>query len=1254
MACDTLVYEGKEYSREDFIKGITDGTIFLPKNARDSVFARLAQERKGTDDVAESADGYARDFKTMPFRFSARKIASGQKSLTVRPGVHEAGTYTDPVTGHLINVIPEGKMHLDAFLSTMGMDKKDFVKEFIGTEEARHEHIKEFLDNKIPLNIYSVRKVTSADDIIPEGSDPRFIKLHDYKKSIIDNLRSKLKHARGNEREPIRERIANLEEQMKTLQNEENHTFSTLIDMMNSDMDAVERVVNTGADWGGLDYANNLIYNYSNLVTTQFEDVFDMLDDDTKTKVMAMQARNDRLAKSIQDKFIDMGNERVEQYKGAKVPTLNGLPVVQKDIGWIKRMTLDSSSSDNPIVQTLTRIIKDAIRKFSMRVETFKTEHHKITKALTAFQKDAGLKKDEYYDYMLQEDNDGKRTGDFVGQLSNDYYETRSQNKTNLLWWAANHTFTANQAAWAVRKARKIEFYKNNRAHLAELNETDVKNGVTFDQKLDKMANKYAEGFNPNLMTAIFKIARENPGQLQDHQRESFKFYSKNGFERELVNGKYEYLIDMEVSMKWQDQKYNKIQALDDTDPRKVFYDHFEKSYLEGRQMLSDEEFYLRHTYIPEKVKNLGVWGELHDWGVNNVSQVISANIRGLDPITREPIRKIPVYMTADKLSAENKSYNLGSVLENFMTEAINHDEKHEIEGDTQLLLNMLNKQQIPDTNPDGSLKIINGEQQYKKGESNDYLSAKYRVEANLYDMRQDKEGVTNAKLLGTLDKRELKRLRASMENLGLTEDEKIEGWDHIANDIPYTGDSTQVAEFVEMGTKAKAIKSSGSNVTGSKIVNSLIKFTTAKLLAFNVFVGVSEIIQGWSTLNTWSAGNRFFNDVGLGKAFGDFFASTVPNSEIREKMHNISKYWGAHIDRAEQDNNPSNKLNRAAFAIWGFANGSTNKIMLDAMLRHESKNVTDKDGKVHSLWDVMHVDEMGHHSLVGNFGDNPFYNADGTASKYLLDMQHQFKEVLKESRDRATFEDPAEYEKYWLGRVVGQFKGSWLFNAFYARFGEYQGVDLQRGMDRKGFYRSFGEQFKLRKIKDEYGDEVLDLSLAGVTEMLGRVAKLFIQYPTWIPGGQFLAGKLGLQAGPHSELDQANLRIFMRELGMITTLLILTTILSGGGDDDKTWYRQYVINQLLRTQRDISMYMNPNALLSELKNPAPVLGTLGDFANIGVAAIQSGIFMDPYVHTRSGDRLRIIKAIGKVTPYANQYNNIMTKMNRTMSYNTY
>lgn len=1302
MGCKIL-YKGKEYEQDDFIGMMKEGNVPVTDDVKARFqIARLMEKFHLTHVNKDFLDGYVSsvnktvnasffsklkawveqnpfysniipyyntsygviqflskntskwvddiggDFREIPFKLAGRK---GQRTLVASPHEYDPGTYSDSAAGLLYNVVSQGKSLLKDYLQAVGMTKRDFIKNYVTKDEMKQDYMKDFLADKKELFVHTVDVVKSADDVMPDMDDPRFAKIFDNRQKILNKLKKELLKEKDKiKKETIRERIRVVQEQIDALRTDESRTFSTILAFMKSDMDAVEHILDSTPDRRSMEYATSLLYNYNNLLSVDFRDTIRSLDDTTRLDVLSFKSRADDLSDRLIKQFLAIPADMVKRMTGQNI-MIDGLPIHAKDIDDVAKYLKDTTENPNPIVQTLTKVIKSAITRLNHKYQSFKTEHKGLVDEVVKFQKSAGLKKDMYYDYMTQVDHAGKRTGNFVGRLSYDYIKAKNEaiGKDKLLFYAQNHTVKINKAAWNEREKSLIEWYKANKADNAVLTDSDIKSGRTFEDKLEQQAQAFADTKNPYTMQSILEKAKQNPKALTKYDLDFFKSFEKyGGFYAEKVGDEYIRPLELIADDKWEDKKYKAIQAMSDSDPRKQFYNHFAKKYEEGRRSLSDEEAYLPWNYIPEKTKDLGVGGNLRQWWTDSISQMVSQNIHGLDPVTGEIIKAIPVYMVGGQISAENKSYDLGNVLDSFMREVINHDEKSEIEDDANLLLSLLRKQKTYETNPDGTIKEVGGEPRYKDV-SNNFLMAQYRLNANLYDERQDKEVVTSLKKRDELVNRKLKEIKQKIDEIPLTPDEKDEALQFVHARAPYTGNNDKIQQYVDLAKEYQETRGQFKLVTGNKITNFMLFFTSIKLLGLNLFGGVAEYLQGTCSLFTESAGGRYFTDKNALKAYGRVMRSMFNpwDSEEKSFIRNLGKYFGTNA-QAFQDDNQNNWLSKAAFAQWEFANRVMNGAFLLAMLDHET--ITDKNGNVHSVGDVLRVDDSGRFSWTNPNIDQELHDAKGNMSQYLIDFQHKYKEVLKDNRERQAFEDPILMEKTMLGRIFGQFKKNWLFRAFYSRFGDYREADQFRGKDSKGFYRSFIDLFKLPKVIDDFGEEVLDTSAAGFATMFGRVLKSFVQFSTV---GRSLG--LGPKDGEFSEVDAVNLRKFMREFLSVLTLSTAIIVLSSGGDGpDKDKARTYFVNQLIRLQRDLATYMNPNSFASILKNPAPVVSTMSDFFSIGSAMIQTGVLFDPYTHQKGHESLRILNAIQKNVPFVNQIDRMSNKVNKTLTYSGY
>lgn len=1180
--------------------------------------------------------------KTIPFRYDRNILNKGGYVFLIRD--YPMGTYKDKVSGDQVNVFPQGKTTLNEFLLMTGLNKKDFKKLYMSGVHKDQVHMNKFLDGDSILHLHRLEKVRSKDDILPDIDDSRFSKVYDSKISIIRKLRNELKKTRDpDKKEIIRDRIKSLEKQTLLLEKEDSRTLATILDIIENDLEAVRKTLEGNPDRPSLEYSKGLIYNYVNLLSQDFGENIEYLDDEVKMRAYKFITEANTLGEKIEQKFFEKANEKVVQYTGKSV-MLEDVIVRARDINNPALYSKDSTENPNPIVQTLTKIIKDANRRLAVRYEEFLAKNSQIVSELKKFQKDKGIK--DIYDFMIQEIN-GKRTGYFVSENSPEYTAAKSNAKLNpkdeFEFMRDNHKFTVQTDAWTKRKERLINYYENNFSDSVKYTDEDERRGITFDQKLRKYANRWANKVNPNTMLSIFN---KDPKNITPMDIASFiDFTERGGFKAERIGNDYVHPLETKTDSKWQDKKYKEIQAMSKDDPRRKFYEHFTKKIYEGNRLLQDENMFLSWNYIPEKTKDLGVVGNVRQWVTDNVSQKISQNIHGVDLVTDEIEKNIPLYMNSTKLTPEEKSYDLGDVLKDFERELINYKEKSEIEDDSNLLLYLLSKQEVYETNPDGTPKTVNGKIRVKKGLSNNFLMAQYRLNAQLYDEKQDKEVITDIKLRDEIVRKRLKVIKDKIDKLNISENDKAEALEYVTSEVEYQGDNDKIEQYITLSNEYKMKASNFKYVTGNKVMNSLIYYTSVKLLGLNMFGSFAELLQGAFSLFTESGSRRYFNDSHAAKGMGRVMRISTPwSSPEKDRVVRLSKLFDAQ-GKVFQDAEQDNIVSKVAFWTWDKANFLMNNSFLFAML--EKEQVIDKKGKSHSLADALQVDEDMKMSWSVD-ADSKFelYDTEGNLSPYILSLMLKFKEVLKNNRERQTFDDPIKMEETVIGRMTGQFKKSWLFRAFYSRFGDERELDLFSGGPQKGFYRSWFELFRPEERTNSITGEVeKDLTLSGFLK-IGK--KLLVNWVKFSKIGDITGNK----PEGFSELDETNLRKFMRELSLAFSVAIVLIILTSGGDDDRDPTRTYAINQLIRLKRDLSTYMSPASLASIVKNPFPVMSTVTDGFKVIDASIQSSLLMDPYINKgRKNQELRVIREVRRNVPFWTQIDKTLNKFNKKMNY---
>lgn len=1188
-----------------------------------------------------------KNFELMPFNFSASAIVNGKKSLTVRTENYKSGTRQ--YDGKLFNVYAQGKYDLPTYLQTFGLTKDQFIKQFLSGEEVKYQHIQDFLNGKGELFIYKLAPVRTADEIFTPTNDTRFTGSLIKKKRLLTNLKNRLKERlTDRERTNIKERIDALKIQIERLNNEDTRSLNSIMDNAFEDIQLVADILkNPNISPKDLQYSKSLLYGY-----TQTLEQFDVISDEDIARRNGLYGDLTDLYRLLENSELVLSDKIQMREVGKSYVSINGTEVSLGATKDIKKDTLygfDTTRNENYIVQAITKLIKKASTTRDQVITVFQNEHKKIVANLKTFQEARGLKGDDIYDFMVQRylrgDKKGEKSGLYVSELSADYYDALKDAKKKtprefLTFMSSQHNFTVNEEAWK-RKQKDIEEYWEDKD--IQLTDKQLAARESIEDVKQKIVKNILERINPYKMKEIFDRIKQDPSRVSAQDIE----FTKTFDERFGWRIGSDQILEKSPINKWIDPKYQEIMSMDKADPRRVFFEHFDKNVKEGRKELSDDEVYLPWNYIPERKKDLGLVRNFKQWWTDQISQKIAQNIHGIDPITGDPLKQIPVFTLSGKVRAEDKSYNLDSVLQSFFYETKNKKYMSEVEDDVKILQNILQKQKVYRQNPDGTPLTINGEIQYKQGTSNSYEQAQYNIAARIYAERQEKEGITEAKTYDVLDKERMAAIKKEIDDIGLSDDQKRSLNKYVGTLETYTGTNPYSIRYIELATELKDLQKNFKQVTGSKLTNLGIFWTSIKSLGLNLFGGVTEVFQGYGALMIEGASKRFFSSsdamFGIKKMIGYLSLDKVE----KEKINRLSKLF--KVTHSANQGLEENIVTNIAFAQYKAANFMTNNSFLLAFLKAE--RITDKEGKSHSLYDVIDVDENGFIILPDTF-NNPFSKLQSDGNIEITErsfiMQQKFAQILKSNRDRNKEEDPILMERSAIGRILGQFKSSWMFEAFNKRIGRYREEDIYTGKDFKGFYRSF---FETLFGEVEYVDDLGEIQTKKVLT-LGKAIKAMWQFSFFQK-----YGKDGYK-GELSELDQANMRMFMRELSLIAimtgTVIALRAALSGG-DPDKDYVTNkslnYLLNQSVRIQRDLTTYMSPNSFASIVRNPAPLVSTMIDLTKITSATFDT-VFGDPYAYEgTSKEYLKLPRAIEQATPALRQIRGLANKFEKQIDY---
>ena len=189
----------------------------------------------------------------------------------------------------------------------------------------------------------------------------------------------------------------------------------------------------------------------------------------------------------------------------------------------------------------------------------------------------------------------------------------------------------------------------------------------------------------------------------------------------------------------------------------------------------------------------------------------------------------------------------------------------------------------------------------------------------------------------------------------------------------------------------------------------------------------------------------------------------------------------------------------------------------------------------------------------------------------------------------------PKLMNKFILGRLLGQFRASWLPEGWYNRFGtERYDEELERTI--KGRYKTMG-----------------DLNWGGSMLVMGRMfLNLIPGVNTDVAKGVRFVKKTKDGAADSQEIvylkdsavDMDNMRRNFREFMFYLTMSAAIMSLKYMGDDDeedpkKKMALQFLINLLIRSKQDIELYATPGVFNAVLRNPIPAADVIIDYSKL-------------------------------------------------------
>lgn len=1106
---------------------------------------------------------------------STSRIESGEKTITVRSKRYNSGVYK--AGDGSIKVDQQGLYDINEYLELTGMSKTEFRHEFIGNEDIKEEHIKKFMEGDYKLWVYKVSP-NVAQDLGTESS--QYKNEIDRLKDVVSRLEHLVKATSDRDKKQyFRDKIKRTNEYIEFLSNPDNQEDYKLLQLVNVLINQAEDLVNNGN--------NHLAQQYVNF----FQDLLpkNSSSPEIEEKVRVIEKRikdlNEKVLKL--DTIIIAKNSKARDLldiNGEAVPFVKDKPMAS--------MLLDASTSNNPWVRELYRVVSTSFNKTILKLNFVKSEISKLHKDVVKFQ--SGVPKDQLYDFMLQTNERGEKTGYTIDKNNWKYYQDKIKNYYNpvsgsrkelkdyVKWLRDNHNIIIDQEAFKSYEKNRVDYIMSQPVSLDESkykDEESLQNAIN-NKRLD-WAGRVKAKIDPNTFVKLLNKPLHTAKDLDFIQE-----YLNPGVWKSF-NGKP--IITYENSNpEYKDDKYDKLNGLDDSNPLKRFFTYYTNSVKSARMESNDweQDSHLSLNYVPELKSEANLYKQFSDWVKESFTELPDKPSSYLkDPITGEPLMVISDSgMLTGSVPAKYKNYNLNEVLDSYISGHVSKREKSKVEDSAKAILNIIKNQKEYELDKFGNIQMQNGNPVIVESKSKEgFNMAAYHLESMLYNKHHEKGGSLDKLYYDSVTQQEIDELKAIEERS--EEEEK------------------RLQELLKKGTVA----------TVKKGVSAFMSYVATKALAFNPFSGIAEMLQSTSSLYIEAAGSKFFNSNDITEAFGKALKLSNPAGVILPS--GIAKKLESETIKTEADklfsnfpiiNNYGLDIKKGFFSNTFIGFETSEKLTKGTLILAYLKNkkVVGKDGLTYYLGQELKYNEQGVAYLDDRFEDD-----FGLESPLRNEVVNELSALSKKMLSRDSSRDPIQLNKPYWGQLLGQFRSGWMFEGFTRRWSSgYDDAIL--GKQRGYFHNVFLSEGKW------------DIKKA-----------MNILYTAQFNPSK-LPGMYGMQ-----DLDVRNVKKALRELQIwmsLATMYLTISLLAGGDDDEEDAFlnktSNFLLNLSYRGSRDLSFYINPKSTVEIFDSPFAAMSSVKQLMQFGTAIVTTPF--DPYVYDDTErEQLKVIKSGVKLVP---------------------
>ena len=582
-----------------------------------------------------------------------------------------------------------------------------------------------------------------------------------------------------------------------------------------------------------------------------------------------------------------------------------------------------------------------------------------------------------------------------------------------------------------------------------------------------------------------------------------------------------------------------------------------------------------------------GIVKVLTDDMVNNLTSVEGLDQRfvEINPVTKQPYKTIRMAGLSN-IPIEERSTDLQKILTSFANIAVAYKWKSKSE-DAMLLINRF-------------VDNVSKSELRKQNTSDELTNIKrileYTEDVLLYDKRKEDEGVTKVKLykgdtylVKEGDNRELidgrykqlieegnshelaiellkKEYPSEVTIISKRRKVKIlEGERDIIEERFYKDEITEEDRDALLAPLEEEAKSLGRNLVMSKVGDSLIRCNQALALGFNPFSAVNNYMFGITSNIIWAAGKTDFNPSQMWQAFGMMWKSalTLKNKKF-DKVANLIVKFNILSETVEFNGETTNetlkKIKDAPYVLLRkgdyFIKGQT---FIALMLNTKIKDI---NGNERSLYEAY--DNEGNWN-VEEFGEDRKWNGNPMIEGELedfLNFRNKATQLIKKLHGNFDPNSPVLYKKHIVGRMLGQFRFSWMMEGFAQRF-ESRKYDTYLGRDIEGRWYTM-------------------YSTLGWKKSLNILAKLALHQKSAFNGVK-PQDKLVVEENMRRNL----MEIYLYAI-MFTVFLMLKHAISD--DDDEKRGIKIALNLLDRVMSDTTFYLSPSTFTKLINEPFPIL----------------------------------------------------------------